>query len=59
MLAKSACDDSATHEGEPVKDIKNGFHAALEYLQQVPNVVGGVVVAGERIGVAGAVEIAA
>jgi ApbE superfamily uncharacterized protein (UPF0280 family) len=36
-----------------------GFHAALAYLQQVPNVVGGVVVVGERIGVAGAVEIAA
>jgi septal ring factor EnvC (AmiA/AmiB activator) len=36
-----------------------GFHAALAYLQQVPNVLGGVVVVGERIGVAGAVEIAA
>ena len=29
-----------------------------EYLQQVPSVMGGVVVVGERIGVAGAVEIA-
>jgi hypothetical protein len=31
---------------------------ALHYLQRVPGVLGGVVVIGERIGVAGGVEIA-
>jgi ApbE superfamily uncharacterized protein (UPF0280 family) len=36
----------------------DGFRQALHYLQQVPGVHGGVVVVGEQIGVAGAVEIA-
>jgi ApbE superfamily uncharacterized protein (UPF0280 family) len=36
----------------------DGFGMALHYLQQVPGVRGGVVVVGDRIGVAGAVEIA-
>ena len=36
----------------------DGFGMALHYLQRVPGVVGGVVVIGERIGVAGGVEIA-
>ena len=31
---------------------------ALRYLQQVPKVIGGVVVVGDKIGVAGGVEIA-
>src|SRR6059058_3918649 len=34
----------------------DGFGMALHYLQQVPGVRGGVVVVGDRIGVAGAVE---
>ena len=38
---------------------EDGFRQALHYLKQVPGVVGGVVVVGERIGVAGGVEIAA
>jgi len=37
---------------------EDGFRKALQYLQQVPGVDGGVVVVGERIGVAGGVEIA-
>ena len=37
----------------------DGFGMALHYLQKVPGVRGGVVVVGDRIGVAGAVEIAA
>jgi ApbE superfamily uncharacterized protein (UPF0280 family) len=37
---------------------EDGFRKALQYLQQVRGVDGGVVVVGERIGVAGAVEIA-
>jgi ApbE superfamily uncharacterized protein (UPF0280 family) len=35
-----------------------GFKQALKYLRKVPGVRGGVVVIGERIGVAGGVEIA-
>jgi uncharacterized protein len=37
---------------------EDGFRKALQYLKQVPGVNGGVVVVGERIGVAGGVEIA-
>jgi uncharacterized protein len=36
----------------------DGFGMALHYLQRVPGVAGGVVVVGDRIGVAGGVEIA-
>jgi ApbE superfamily uncharacterized protein (UPF0280 family) len=36
----------------------DGLRAALQYLEGVPDVQGGVVVQGERIGVAGRVEIA-
>ncbi len=37
----------------------DGFRLALVYLRKVPGVVGGVLVRGDRIGVAGGVEIAA
>lgn len=37
----------------------DGFHLALVYLRKVPGVQGGIVVDGDRIGVAGSVEIAA
>ena len=37
----------------------DGFSQALLYLKQVPGVHGGVVMSGDRIGVAGGVEIAA
>ena len=37
---------------------EDGFGMALHYLQRVPGVQGGVVVVGDRIGVAGQVEIA-
>jgi uncharacterized membrane protein len=37
---------------------EDGFDLALRYLQQVRGVQGGVIVVGDRIGVAGAVEIA-
>jgi len=36
----------------------DGFGMALHYLRRVPGVAGGVVVIGDRIGVAGGVEIA-
>ena len=54
MLANAAA--AGVHAIVPKE---GGFHAALSYLQQVKGVLGGVVVLGERIGVAGAVEIAA
>ena len=54
MLADAAA--AGVHAIVPKDD---GFHAALSYLQRVKGVLGGVVVLGERIGVAGAVEIAA
>jgi ApbE superfamily uncharacterized protein (UPF0280 family) len=38
---------------------RRGFRAALSYLQRVPGVHGGVVVQDERIGFAGALELAA
>ncbi|HEU4354402.1 MAG TPA: hypothetical protein VFT27_02320 [Actinomycetota bacterium] len=37
----------------------DGFHLALTYLRKVPGVRGGVLVDGDRIGLAGGVEIAA
>jgi uncharacterized protein len=37
---------------------QDGFGMALHYLQRVPGVQGGVIVIGDRIGVAGNVEIA-
>jgi uncharacterized protein len=36
----------------------DGFGMALHYLQKVPGIMGAVIVVGERIGVAGGVEIA-
>jgi ApbE superfamily uncharacterized protein (UPF0280 family) len=38
---------------------ENGFRSALAYLKQVRGVFGGLVVVGDRIGLAGGVEIAA
>jgi ApbE superfamily uncharacterized protein (UPF0280 family) len=38
---------------------EDGFSQALLYLKQVPGVQGGVVMSGDRIGIAGGVEIAA
>jgi hypothetical protein len=54
MLADAAA--AGVHAILPKPD---GFHMALMYLRKVPGVVGGVVVQGDRIGVAGGVEIAA
>jgi hypothetical protein len=54
MLADAAA--AGVHAILPKPD---GFHLALAYLRKVPGVVGAVVVQGDRIGVAGGVEIAA
>jgi uncharacterized protein len=53
MLADAAAAGVQAVLGKP-----DGFGMALRYLQQVPSVLGGVVVVDDRIGVAGALEIA-
>jgi ApbE superfamily uncharacterized protein (UPF0280 family) len=50
--------DAAAAGVQAVLPKPDGFGMALHYLQRVPGVLGGVVVMGDRIGVAGAVEIA-
>ncbi|MGZ8605816.1 MAG: hypothetical protein ACXWXQ_02075 [Actinomycetota bacterium] len=51
--------DAAAAGVQAILPKDNGLRNALSYLKQVRGVLGGVVVVGERIGVAGAVEIAA
>jgi ApbE superfamily uncharacterized protein (UPF0280 family) len=53
MLADAAAAGVQAVLGKP-----DGFATALRYLRQVTGVHGGVIVAGDRIGVAGSVEIA-
>jgi ApbE superfamily uncharacterized protein (UPF0280 family) len=50
--------DAAAAGVQAILPKEDGFRKALQYLQQVRGVEGGVVVSGERIGVAGGVEIA-
>lgn len=54
MLADAASAAVQAIVGKP-----DGFRAALAYLRKVPGVYGGVLIHGDRIGVAGGVEIAA
>jgi len=59
VLADSCMLADATAAGvQALLPKPDGFHLALQYLKQVQGVQGGVVVIGDRIGVAGAVEIA-
>jgi ApbE superfamily uncharacterized protein (UPF0280 family) len=51
--------DAAAAGVQAILPKEHGFKNALAYLKQVRGVLGGVVVVGERIGVAGGVEIAA
>jgi ApbE superfamily uncharacterized protein (UPF0280 family) len=51
--------DAAAAGVQAILPKEGGFRSALAYLRQVRGVVGGLVVVGDRIGVAGAVEIAA
>ena len=51
--------DAAAAGVEAILPKEEGFANALEYLRRVPGVHGGLVVQGERIGVVGALEIAA
>ena len=50
--------DAAAAGVQAILPKEDGFRKALQYLQQVRGVEGGVVVSGDRIGVAGGVEIA-
>jgi ApbE superfamily uncharacterized protein (UPF0280 family) len=49
--------DAAAAGVQAILPQEDGFRKALQYLQQVRGVEGGIVVEGERIGVAGGVEI--
>lgn len=51
--------DAAAAGVQAILPKENGFANALAYLKQVRGVLGGLVVVGERIGMAGSVEIAA
>ncbi len=51
--------DAAAAGVQAILPKPDGFHHALQYIRQVPGVTGAVIVLGERIGVAGGVEIAA
>lgn len=51
--------DAAAAGVQAIVAKEDGFRLALGYLQRVPGVQGGLVVLGDRIGVAGNVEIAA
>jgi hypothetical protein len=51
--------DAAAAGVQAILPKENGFRGALAYLRQVRGVHGGVVLVGERIGVAGSVELAA
>ena len=51
--------DAAAAGVQAILPKENGFNGALAYLRQVKGVHGGVVLVGDRIGVAGSVEISA
>ncbi|HEX6230315.1 MAG TPA: hypothetical protein VF029_01215, partial [Actinomycetota bacterium] len=51
--------DAAAAGVQAILPKENGFRSALAYLKQVRGVHGGLVIVGDRIGMAGAVEIAA
>ena len=58
LAASCMLADAAAAGVQALLPKEDGFTLALRYLQQVPGVRGGVIVVGERIGVAGGVEIA-
>ncbi|HKN80057.1 MAG TPA: hypothetical protein VJZ98_01845, partial [Actinomycetota bacterium] len=60
VLAESCMLAGAAAAGvQAILTKENGLHGALTYLKQVPGVIGGVVFLGERIGMAGGLELAA
>lgn len=58
MASSCMLADAAAAGVQAILPKTDGFGMALHYLRRVPGVVGGVVVIGDRIGLAGAVEIA-
>ena len=58
MASSCMLADAAAAGVQAILPKPDGFGMALHYLRRVPGVVGGVVVIEDRIGVAGAVEIA-
>ena len=50
--------DAAAAGVQAIVPKQDGFRLALTYLRRIPGVRGGVIVQGERIGLAGSVEIA-
>jgi ApbE superfamily uncharacterized protein (UPF0280 family) len=50
--------DAAAAGVQAILPKEGGFKLALQYLQRVPGVQGGVIVVGQQIGVAGGLEIA-
>lgn len=60
VLAESCMLAGATVAGvQAILSKEDGLQTALEYLKKVPGVIGGVVFVGERIGMAGGLELAA
>ena len=60
VLAESCMLAGAAAAGvQAILTKEDGLRGALSYLKQVPGVVGGVVFLGERIGMAGGLELAA
>lgn len=60
VLAESSMLAAAAAAGvRAILPKEDGFRLALRYLRKVPGVQGGVLVRGERIGLAGGVEVAA
>lgn len=60
VLAESCMLAGAAAAGvQAILPKENGLQGAMRYLKQVPGVIGGVVFLGERIGMAGGLELAA
>jgi hypothetical protein len=60
VLAESCMLAGAAAAGlQAILPKEHGLQGALAYLKQVPGVIGGVVFLGERIGMAGGLELAA
>jgi hypothetical protein len=61
VVVASSCmlAEAAAAGVEAILPKEQGFRAALSYLKKVPGVLGGVVIAGDAIGMAGGVELAA
>jgi hypothetical protein len=59
VAGSCAAADAAAAGVQAILPKEDGMRLALRYLAEVPAVIGGVIVVGDRIGVSGSVEIAA